>query len=312
MPNKIIIISGPTASGKTSTSINLAKLFDGEVVNFDSLLFYKEINIGTAKPTREEQGNIPHHLIDTHSIFAPINAAGFIQEAIPVINDCHQREKVVFLVGGSGFYLQAVINGMYESVSSSKEVLERSDILYQNEGIGPFREILKNEDPDSYTKYNENDHYRNRRAVEHFWMTGERFSKSRSEMGKKGQESPSNKYQWDILHLYLDIPKEEHFPIIQARTEQMFSQGILTEVKNLLESGANGSEKPLNSIGYKEVIAYLHGEFSSLAECKERISINTRRLAKSQRTWFNKQDKTCYNSMTDLAAIESTCRSFLK
>jgi tRNA dimethylallyltransferase len=115
MKNIICVISGPTASGKTSTSISLAKKFGGEIVNFDSLLFYKEITIGTAKPTEEEKDGVPHHFVNCESVNNPINAADFSKLAISKINELHSQKKIVYLVGGSGFYLQAVLKGMYDS-----------------------------------------------------------------------------------------------------------------------------------------------------------------------------------------------------
>lgn len=307
----VIIISGPTATGKTSTSINLAKKFDGEIVNFDSLLFYKELNIGTAKPDSVEQQSIPHHLVGDQSINSPINAADFIEKAIPIINDCHQRGKVVFLVGGSGFYLQAIINGMYKSETTSPDIIEKSNFLYSKEGISPFRDILKTSDPRSFEQYHENDHYRIRRAVEHLWMTGKMFSESREQMKVKLLDSPVKKYNWQVLHIYLDIPKELHFDIIKKRVDQMVQAGLIEETKQLLANGATGAEKPLKSIGYKETLAYIKGEFEGIDEYKDRLAINTRRLAKSQRTWFKKQEKICYNALTDQELIEQECQTFI-
>jgi tRNA dimethylallyltransferase len=299
MKNKILIFSGPTAVGKTSISIEVAKVLGAEIVNFDSLLFYKELNIGTAKPNQKEMRDIPHHLVGSHSIYEPINAAGFFKEAIPIINKIHEKEKPVVLVGGSGFYLQTILNGMYESTTTSQEVLNRSDSLYKSESITPFREILKNHDIESFQLYHENDHYRIRRAVEHYWMTANKFSSSRSEMALSKTKSPAAKYSWNIEHNYLDIPKEQHFEIIQARTDKMIEDGLIEETQKLLTQGATGQEKPMQSIGYKETISYIKGEFSDLDSYKERLSINTRRLAKSQRTWFKKLEKVCYNSLKD-------------
>ncbi len=310
--NKLIVISGPTATKKTSTAIELAKKYNGEVVNFDSLLFYRELNIGTAKPTEAEMQGIPHHMINNHSYKNPINAADYMNEAIPIINKIMQQGKPVFLVGGSGFYLQAVLKGMYDSNTTPAEILERSEKLYQKAGINPFREILQENDSESYALYHENDHYRIRRAVEHFWTTGTKFSQARKQMQVKEQESPVQQFGWDVLHIYLDIPKEEHFKLIQKRTQIMFEQGLLQEVKDLIAGGATGTEKPLNSIGYKEVLDYLDGKYQSLEDCQERITINTRRLAKSQRTWFNKVEKEKFNPLTDQQDILKYCDNFLR
>ena len=311
MKSKIIIISGPTASGKTHTSIKLAEQFGGEIVNFDSLLFYKEISIGTAKPTLRERKEIPHHLIDSHSIFSPINAADFFKLAVPLINQLHQDNKLVFLVGGSGFYLQTILKGMFPSHTSSKEILQRSTKLYQSEGIGPFIEVLKQEDPDSFQRYHVNDHYRIRRAVEHFWETGELFSSARMHMQKKLVAAPPVEFGWNIRHIYLDIPKEYQWELIQKRTQKMLSEGLIEEVKNLLTIGATGREKPLQSIGYNEVLKLLKDEISSIDECAEKINIATRQLAKAQRTWFKKVDKFNYDPSSEWDKIENNIGTFL-
>ncbi len=310
MESKIIVFSGPTAVGKTAISISVAKEINAEIVNFDSLLFYKELNIGTAKPSKKEMDDIPHHLIGTHSIKNSINAADFAENAIPIILDIHNRNKPVILVGGSGFYLQALLKGMYDSKTTSPDILEKSQKLYESNGIIPFLEVLEMNDYESFERYHKNDHYRIRRAVEHFWMTGEKFSEAREEMKHKKSESPVEKYNWSVLHNYLDIPKEDHFQIIQKRTNSMIAAGLIDEVESLLRNGASGKEKPMQSIGYKETISYLKGDFASLDDYKERLSINTRRLAKSQRTWFKKQDKVCYNSLKDRDKIIKSCKEF--
>ncbi len=310
--NKIIVICGPTATGKTSTAISIAQKTNGEVINFDSLLFYKELNIGTAKPSVEETQGVVHHMMSTHTIFDPINAAGYLKEATPIINKCHQEGKTAILVGGSGFYLQAVLKGMYESTTTSDDILAKSNKLYAAEGISPFLKVLEKNDQASFTRYHQNDHYRIRRAVEHFWTTGDLFSTARDKMRDRLKDSPINKYHWDVHTVYLDLPKEKHFEIITQRTEEMFNAGLVNEITKLLENGATGSEKPLNSIGYKEVIKFLKEKNCNLTELKERISINTRRLAKSQRTWFNKQEKICYHPIEDQAKIEQECLNFIK
>lgn len=311
---KVIVISGPTASGKTDMAVELATLFGGEVVNFDSLLLYKEITIGTAKPTPEEQKSIPHHMIEVRSISNPMNAADYAREALPIVEKLLNENKLVFLVGGSGFYLQALIKGMYDSPTTPEEITQRSDELYKTEGITPFLEILKNNDPKSFERYHENDHYRIRRAVEHFWTTGSPLSLARSEKDEANQKMDQiSIHGWDILHIHLDLPKEEHLKIIERRTKRMLENGLLDEIKGLLKQGFTGEEKPLQSIGYKESLDYLRGNFATLEECQERIIISTRQLAKSQRTWFKRDpSKTTFHPIQEKDLIIESVRAFIQ
>lgn len=310
---KVIIVSGPTATGKTDISIELARHFGGEVVNFDSLLLYKEITIGTAKPTPLEQGEVPHHMINVASISHPMNAAAYAKMALPIINQLHEKNKLVYLVGGSGFYLQALLQGMYDSPTTPKEISERSDQLYQELGISPFLELLAQHDPATLNRYHANDHYRVRRAVEHFWNTGTPLSEARSKKDEENESrEQSNVHGWNVLHLHLDVPKEEHFEIIKNRTQKMLNTGLVKEVQELLRQGFTGNEKPLQSIGYKEVIDLEKGLIKNEHDCLERIIISTRQLAKSQRTWFNRIDgKHCFHPILNKALIRESVNKFI-
>jgi tRNA dimethylallyltransferase len=311
---KVIVISGPTASGKTSISIDLAKKFGAEIVNFDSLLLYKEINIGTAKPTQEEQSLVPHHMIDVTSISHPMNAANYANHALPVVNHLLSAGKLVLLVGGSGFYLQALLRGMYDSPTTPPEILKKSNELYEHSGINPFREVLKLHDPASYDRYHENDHYRIRRAVEHWWSHGTPLFEERLKKESANQNlQKSNIHGWDVLHLYLNLPKEEHLNIISNRTDQMINSGLIEEVRGLINNGFSGNEKPLQAIGYKETLDFIAGKLTNREELKERIIISTRQLAKSQRTWFNRdEEKREFHPLDQKSEIFDQVDEFLK
>lgn len=311
MKNKVVIISGPTASGKTNTAIELAKLYGGEIVNFDSLLLYEELNIGSAKPTKDEMQEIPHHMIGITSISAPMNAANYMHQAMPIIHELHDKDNLVYLVGGSGFYLQALLYGMFKSGTTPKKIMKRSDDLYQKEGISPFLKELEKNDPTSFKRYHENDHYRIRRAVEHFWHNGSQFSESRENM-MESREDNSNikKFNWDVHHIYLDLPKDEHFEIIQRRTQSMLNAGLIDEVKEILANGFSNALKPLQSIGYKETIDFLEDKLTE-SEMIERINISTRQLAKSQRTWFKKIHKNTYHPLKELVKLKKNFEEYL-
>lgn len=311
---KVIVISGPTASGKTDLAVELATKFGGEVVNFDSLLLYKEINIGTAKPTAEEQKAIPHHMLNVRSVANAMNAADYAREALPIIEKLLSEKKLVYLVGGSGFYLQALLKGMYDSPTTPKEITKRSDELYEQEGITPFLNILKAQDQKSFERYHENDHYRLRRAVEHLWTTGSPLSSAREEKDDSNikMDRPTI-HNWDLFHIYLDLPKDEHLRIIEKRTDKMLQSGLIDEVKFLLNQGFTGQEKPLQSIGYKETLDYIASEYKSLYECRERIVISTRQLAKSQRTWFKRDSfKKTFHPLEERSEIFLQVEKFIK
>lgn len=315
MKNKLIIVSGPTATGKTRISIEIAeKVPESVIVNFDSLLFYKEISIGTAKPTLEEQKGIPHYMIDVASISSPMNAADFIKMAQAKIEDLFSQNKIVILVGGSAFYLRALLKGMYESATPSEEIKTQIEKMFQEGGIESILGYLQTNDPESVKNYHINDHYRLMRAAIHFASTGTKISEQKQNLDEKDPYDLSSVvHPWSILHLYLDLPKDKHFEIIQARTAKMFKDGLMEEIETLAGSGFTLEEKPLASIGYKEAIEYRRGLFNSAEECMERISISTRQLAKSQRTFFNKiHPKISFNPLLDREKIVLTVEQFLR
>lgn len=313
--NKLIIISGPTACGKTKTSIDLAeKIIDKlkiptVIVNFDSLLFYKEINIGSAKPTQAEKKNIEHFMIDIESIKSPMNVANFIEIGEQLIKDLFAQGKCVILVGGSAFYLRALLKGMYESITPSVELKAKFESL----GTEAIINYLKINDPESLINLHQNDYYRLVRAALHFETTGTKISSQKILLDKLSPYDFSEiVHPWEILHLHLDLPKDQHFEIIKNRTEKMFNDGLMSEIEGLAQQGFTLEEKALRSIGYKEAIELRNGLFASTEECIERIAISTRQLAKSQRTFFKKMTpKSSFNPLTDQEKIFSRVEQFL-
>ena len=317
--NKLIIISGPTASGKTKTSIELAHKIESMlkmkclIINFDSLLFYKEISIGTAKPSMIERQGIDHAMIDIESINNPLNASDYIDRAQSIIVDCMKKEICPILVGGSAFYLRALLKGMYETGEASSEATNEVEKIYKEQGIGPILDYLKLNDPDALGLLHVNDHYRLMRAAIHHKSSNQKISDQKKIADQNNPyDFESNKHHWKLLHIYLDLPKDEHFEIIKKRTQRMFQDGLLDEIESLIAQGFNLSEKPLGSIGYKEAIELRMGQFQSQRDCIERISISTRQLAKSQRTFFKKiTPKLLFNPLTDQDKIFSSVEQFL-
>jgi len=316
--NKIIILSGATATGKTGLSIDISQQFSDSkfaVVNFDSLLFYKELNIGTAKPTQEEIDSVEHHLVNVGSIKNEINANDFVELAESKINELFEQGKIPILAGGSTFYLRSLIKGMYDSTSTPIELRKEVDTLLEKEGISPFIEYLKNHDPRSLTNIHENDHYRITRAYEHHKMTGTKISDQKQSYDDNDPYdfSKNIREDWDILHISLDIPKDEHWPIMEKRAKQMVESGLIEEVEALLNNGFLGTEKPMQSIGYKETLGFLKGEFKNKEDLIERIYINTRRLAKSQKTFLKKvKPKEVFHTLEERAKIFDLVTRFLE
>jgi tRNA dimethylallyltransferase len=292
----MIIISGATATGKSDLAVTLARQLreqqgvQTEIVNFDSLLFYRELNIGTAKPTQEQLADIPHHMINLCSIRSPLNASAYCDIATEIIHRLHQEGKITILVGGSAFYLRALIKGMYHSPTISCEIKQRSSDLLQTEGIEPFLKILKEHDHDSHQSLHRNDHYRVVRAVEHWWASGNPISNEKKKLGKLNPYDFSKNIhpEWSIQHFYLTVDRQCHNQIIENRARKMIREGLQTEVEELLAQGFTGCEKPLQSIGYKETLQFIRQELEGPDDYLERIAISTRQLAKSQRTFFNK------------------------
>jgi tRNA dimethylallyltransferase len=317
--NRLIIISGPTASGKTKTSIEVACKVESVlkkkclIINFDSLLFYKEISIGTAKPTMIERNGIDHAMIDIESIKNPLNASDYIEKAQTIILDCMKNDICPILVGGSAFYLRALLKGMYDSGEASSEATNEIELVYKEQGIGPILDYLKLNDPEALSFLHVNDHYRLMRAAIHHKSSNQKISDQKKITDQNNPyDFENNKHHWKLLHIYLDLPKEEHFEIIKKRTRQMLQAGLLDEIDYLSAQGYSLEEKPLSSIGYKEAIELRQGLFQSEEECIERISISTRQLAKSQRTFFKKiTPRLLFNPLTDQDKIFSYVEQFL-
>lgn len=305
----LLIISGATATGKTSTSLQLAKTYkhlNPIIINVDSLLFYRELNIGTAKPSQQERQEVEHRLIDNRSINDPLNAADFTTLALKELEQCFENNLFPILVGGSGFYLRALVKGMYDSVDVSSDIKNEADNLFELEGIKPFIDFLNHHDPQRMQSLHENDHYRIKRAYEHFKMTGKPISQGGDQFAG-GDPYDFNQHRlddWRILHLYMQLPRDEHAQIIKDRTEQMLRSGFIEETKALLTSGHSGQEKPLQSIGYKEILMMLNGELEQ-KDLQDRIEGSTRKLAKQQRTFFAKiRPKHGLHPLKDKAKID--------
>lgn len=315
--NKVLIISGATATGKTNLSIEIASKFTQqkfEIVNFDSLLFYNELNIGSAKPSIEEQRQIKHHLINISSIDKEINANEFESMCTEKINQLHNKDIIPILTGGSTFYLRSYIKGMYDSITVSPELREEIDYDLENKGIDYFINFLKTHDPKIFDVIHENDQYRIIRAYEHYKMTDTRLSEEKQKLDKNLPYNFSINQHPKISfeHISLNIEKDMHWEIMKTRAKLMIKNGLIDEVKNILTT-FDGTQKPLASIGYKEVISFINGEISNIEDLAELIYINTRKLAKAQKTFLKKvSPKHTINPLTDADKIYKIVDEFLR
>ncbi|EQC45316.1 tRNA (adenosine(37)-N6)-dimethylallyltransferase MiaA [Bacteriovorax sp. Seq25_V] len=315
--NKILILSGATATGKTDISIELARKFPEarfEVINYDSLLFYNELNIGTAKPSKEELASIPHHLINISSISHEINANDYVKLCTEKVNQLHAQGKTPVLTGGSTFYLRSFVKGMYESEPVSERVRKETEELLSREGIEFFWNFLQEHDPESIQNLHINDHYRVTRAYEHFKATGTKLSEQKEILDKNEPYNFDKNIHpnIDFEHISLLIDKEKHWEIMKSRANKMVKSGLIEEVQEILKT-FSGDEKPLASIGYKETIDFLKGQLTNTGELAELIYINTRKLAKAQKTFLKKvEPKKVINPLSEKDMLYKIVEDFIK
>ena len=300
----LIVIVGPTAVGKTELSIQLAKRLEGEIVSADSRLFYRGMDIGTAKPTPEERSRIPHHLIDLADPRETWSLAVFQHAAAQVIADIHRRGKLPFLVGGSGQYVHAVTHG-WAPPSTAPDAPLRAVLegLAQSLGNDWLHARLALLDPVSAASIDARNLRRTVRALEVIFTTGRKFSEQRGQA-----ESP-----YRLLTIGLTRPRPELYARIDARIESMFAAGLLEEVRGLLAQGCSPDLPTMSAIGYRECVAILRDEMT-LEEAKIQMRRLTRIFVRRQANWFKLKDteiKWFEAGEQKIDEIENAIRTFL-
>jgi len=276
----LIVIVGPTAVGKTSVSIALAQNFDGEIVSADSRLFYRGMDIGTAKPTTEEMQDVPHHLIDVADPDEIWNLAIFQHRAYQEINQIHDRNRLPFLVGGSGQYIRAIIEGWHiPPQKPDYEIREALTLWADKIGAEALHERLEAIDPGAAEKIDYRNLRRTVRALEVIFKTGERFSDLRQK-----QTCP-----YHPIILGIERPRKELYDRIDQRIEKMLADGLVLEVDGLLTAGYSPELPTFSGIGYQEIIQYLQDAIS-LEEAIMLIKRNTRTFVRRQANWFKPDD----------------------
>ncbi len=276
-------IVGPTASGKTALGVDLAlELGSCEVISCDSVQIYRKIEIATAKPTAEEMRGVPHHLIDYVEPGTDYTAADWAKDAGEKILDIEARGKMAVIVGGTGFYLRALREPLFESPQTDLKLRRKFRALLEKKGPAHLHSLLRKKDPAAAKDIPEKDYARTMRALEFFEQTGERISDLRGHR----PEPPSFA---DRVRLFaLDPPRDELYRKINTRTEEHFKQGLVEEVKQLLAEGVPADSNALGAHGYRRVREYLSGD-RTLESAIERTAQDVRNYAKRQMTWFRKE-----------------------
>lgn len=276
--SKILVICGATASGKTSLSVACAKAFNGEIISADSLLVYKGLNIGTAKPSIEERAGIPHHLIDVVSPLESFSVNDYERMALPILEDLLAQGKTPIICGGTGFYINALLyKSQFGNVGANEEIRAYYEDLSARFGKEYVHAILKEKDAESAAKLHPNDVKRVIRALEIYDVTGKAKSAQQDEFVPR----------FDFAAISIEYPRETLYARINLRVEQMFAQGLIDEVQGLLRAGVTEDMQCMQGIGYKEVAEGLRQGWTE-EEIKELIKKNTRNYAKRQETFFKR------------------------
>nr|WP_288810251.1 tRNA (adenosine(37)-N6)-dimethylallyltransferase MiaA [uncultured Sphingobacterium sp.] len=293
MANKktLIAIVGPTAVGKTAMAISLAQYFKTEIISADSRQFYREMNIGTAKPDAEELAAAPHHFINSHSIAQDYSAGDFEREALRLLDKLFEQHDVVVMVGGSGLFIRALCEGLDDLPKAGEEVRERLNNEMAQLGIEKMKERLKAIDPAYYQVADVDNPQRVVRALEVFEATGNPMSFY--------HKKDVDKRPFNILTIGLNMERSQLYERINLRVDRMMETGLLEEVKSLLQFR---SKPALLTVGYAELFDYLDGNIS-LEDAVDKIKQNSRRYAKRQITWFKKYGDTSWFQPTETAAI---------
>lgn len=286
---KLIVIAGPTASGKTKLSVGLAKQLNCPIISADSRQFYREMSIGTAKPSSEEMEGVTHYFINSHSIKEPLTAGQYETEAIELIEKLFQSYDELILVGGSGMFIDAVVFGT-DRIPHSKNVRDKWNKIFETEGLPYLQEQLKIKDPEFYAQVDTKNPVRLIRALEAIEITNKKYSALRKNTAQRS---------FSTYYFVIEHPRELLYERINKRVDQMMDNGLVEEVKKLAEFRQVQS---LNTVGYKEIFEYLDGEITQ-ERAIELIKKNTRNYAKRQITWFKRNKNAVWLKFSTIPSM---------
>ena len=288
---KVIVICGPTASGKTALSIELAKKINGEIVSCDSMQIYKEMNIGTAKPTKEEMQGIKHYMIDIISPDERYSVADYKKQAKEAIKEILSKGKVPIVVGGTGLYVDSLIYEIdYPEIEFDEKYREELEQEVEERGLEALYEKAKEIDEEAIKKISSNDKKRILRILEIYHATG----KNKTEQEKESRKTP---VEFDYKVFALNMDREKLYERINKRVDLMIENGLIEEVENIYKK-YNKFPTAMQGLGYKEVVQYLEKRLTK-EEMIEKIKQETRKFAKRQLTWFRKNKETIWLNADD-------------
>jgi len=292
----ILVILGPTGVGKSRTSLKMALRFGGEIINCDSMQVYRGFDIGTDKPPAEDRKAVPHHLLDVVDPEVQFNAADFAAGALGAIRDILARKKLPLVVGGTGLYVRALLEGLFPGPGRNPEVRRRLEAEAAGEGLDGLFRRLERIDPDYARKIRGRDRVRIIRALEVHEVSGKTMS-------EHFPATESLVKEFRTLKLGLDRNRTELYARIEDRVDRMFEAGLPAEVERLIGRGVPEDAPPFKALGYKWVLKSLKGEID-IEEAKARTKLDTRHYAKRQMTWFRKMEGVVWFSPEDDAALE--------
>lgn len=300
---QILVVAGPTASGKTGLAVSLAKQYGGEVISADSIQIYRELNIASAKPTKEEMQGIPHHLIDFVSPFSGFSVADYVKQARACIDDISARGRLPIVAGGTGLYISSLVDNIeFAEESPDGAVRDRLWREKEEQGIESLYRRLESIDPEAAAKIHPHNEKRVIRALEIFETTG-------MTMTEQNRRSRRNPPPYDAFMLALSPPREVLYERINRRVDTMVAEGLFEEAEKLQQKGITRDLQCMQGIGYKEVFDYLDGLCTREA-CIETIKQATRRYAKRQLTWLRRDARYHWLNPEDEGATKAVLEAF--
>lgn len=296
-----IFIAGPTCVGKSGIAIKLAQKLRAEIVSCDSMQVYQGMDIGTAKPSNEEQKSAPHYMISLIPLTQEYNVALYVNDANKAIDKIQTNNKIPLVVGGTGLYMKALIDGLFSGPSGNEEIRMKLEKRIEKEGLSILYDELKKADPQSSEKIKPQDKRRIVRALEVYYVTGRPISTFQKEWVAEKK---------DAVIIGLNRERKDLYERIDERVERMFEDGFVNEVRMLIGQGLRENKTAGHALGYKEILNYIYGKYT-LEETKELVKRNTRRFAKRQLTWFGKDKRIKWVVINNSNSIDDIVEKIL-